>query len=57
MTTDAPGEKLMAENAALRKALLAFVKHFGPIEDNIMLDSGCRRCFKLARKALRRAGR
>ena len=55
--TDAPDEKLMAENAALREALLAFVKHFGPIEDNIMLDSGCRRCFRLARAALRRAGR
>ena len=45
-------EALRAENEKLRAALLAFAKHFGPLEDNIMLHEGVRECFRLARAAL-----
>lgn len=43
---------LETENKRLRAALLAFAKHFGPLEDNIMLHEGVRECFRLARAAL-----
>lgn len=36
----------------LRAALMAFADHFGPLENNIMLHEGARRCFALARAAL-----
>jgi hypothetical protein len=42
--------------ARLRAALIAFVDHFGPIEDNEMLNDGARRCFGLARAALEDRG-
>lgn len=45
-------QKAMAENARLKAALLKFVDHFGPLEDNHMLHEDARSCFKLARKAL-----
>lgn len=37
---------------ALRAALLKFVDHFGPLEDNHMLHEDARACFRLAREAL-----
>ncbi len=37
---------------SLRAALLKFVDHFGPLEDNHMLHEDARACFQLARKAL-----
>ena len=40
------------EIARLRAALLKFVDHFGPLEDNHMVHEDARACFKLARKAL-----
>ena len=40
------------EIARLRAALLKFVDHFGPLEDNHMLHEDARKCFRLARKAL-----
>lgn len=40
------------ENERLRTALLKFVDHFGPLEDNHMLHEDARKCFKLARAAL-----
>lgn len=43
---------LSADNERLRAALLAFAKHFGPLEDNEMLHEEARRCFALARAAL-----
>jgi hypothetical protein len=36
----------------LSAALLKFVEHFGPLEDNHMLHDDARSCFRLARKAL-----
>ncbi len=36
----------------LRAALVKFVEHFGPLEDNHMLHEDARKCFKLARAAL-----
>ena len=45
-------ERLAVENLRLRKALLKFVDHFGPLEDNHMLHKDARKCFKLARAAL-----
>lgn len=45
-------KRLETENQQLRAALLAFADHFGPLEDNHMLNDDCRRCFSLAREAL-----
>ena len=45
-------ERLLAAAAKLRAALLKFVDHFGPLEDNHMLHSEARACFNLAREAL-----
>lgn len=45
-------QKAADELMKLRKALFAFVEHFGPIEDNHMLNDGARNCFRLAREAL-----
>lgn len=45
---------LQRENERLRSALTAFADHFGPLEDNHMLNDGARNCFKLAREALNR---
>lgn len=42
----------VAERDRLKAALEAFVKHFGPLEDNAMLHEGARNCYRLARKAL-----
>lgn len=44
--------QLIGENARLKAAVIAFADHFGPIEDNIMLNDECRQCFRLARRAL-----
>jgi hypothetical protein len=41
-----------AEIKRLRAALLKFVDHFGPLENNIMVHEDARECFILARKAL-----
>jgi hypothetical protein len=40
---------------AMRKALEAWVTHFGPIEDNHMLNDDCRAVFAKTRAALRLA--
>tara|TARA_R110000868_G_scaffold92457_6_gene256633 strand:- start:3886 stop:4092 length:207 start_codon:yes stop_codon:yes gene_type:complete len=45
-------QRLMDENSRLRAALLKFVDHFGPLEDNYMVHEDARKCFKLARAAL-----
>jgi hypothetical protein len=37
------------------EALEAYHKHFGPLEDNHMLNEDCRRCAKLADAALKHA--
>ena len=44
--------RLDGEVDALRAALLKFVDHFGPLEDNSMVHEDARKCFKLARAAL-----
>ena len=46
-------DKLYAKNDQLRAALLAFANHFGPLEDSSFLNEGARRCFALARAALK----
>lgn len=45
-------EAAEAEIKRLREALLKFADHFGPLEDNIMLNEDARECFCLARDAL-----
>ena len=42
----------ISRDPVLRAALLKFVDHFGPLEDNHMLHSEARACFNLAREAL-----
>lgn len=37
---------------ALRAALVKFVDHFGPLENNFMVHEDARACFRLAREAL-----
>ena len=37
---------------AQEAALLKFINHFGPLEDNHMLHEEARKCFQLAREAL-----
>ena len=44
--------ELRAERDRLKAALEAFVKHFGPLQDNAMLHEDVRNCYRLARKAL-----
>ena len=44
--------KAEAQASRMRDALKAFIKHFGPLSDNPMLNDGARNCFNLARKAL-----
>lgn len=44
--------RLRAQNAKLKDALEAFADHFGPLEDNIMLNDEVRACFAKARSAL-----
>lgn len=44
--------ELRAERDRLKAALKAFVKHFGPLQDNAMLHEDVRNCYRLARKAL-----
>lgn len=51
-TLDMRTEELRAEAARLRAALKMFAEHFGPLEDNILLHDGARRCFAAARAAL-----
>lgn len=41
-----------AERDRVKAALEAFVKHFGPLQDNAMLHEDVRNCYRLARKAL-----
>lgn len=45
-------EKAIAERDGLKAALEAFVKHFGPLQDNAMLHENVRNCYRIARKAL-----
>ena len=45
-------EAAEARVAQLEAALMAFDKHFGPLEDNEMVHPDARRCFQLARAAL-----
>lgn len=46
-------DALYEERERLRAALQAFAKHFGPLEDNIMLNDDVRNCYALARAALK----
>lgn len=52
---DEANARLDAAAPELLEALIAYHKHFGPLEDNIMLHEDCRNCAKLARSALRKA--
>ena len=45
-------QKARDEIAKLRGALVRFVEHFGPLEDNHMLHPDARGCFQAARGAL-----
>jgi len=50
--TNTENVELRAERDRLKAALEAFVKHFGPLQDNAMLHENVRNCYRLARKAL-----
>lgn len=47
--------RLIAAAPDLLAALLAYHEHFGPLEDNIMLNEDCRNCAQLARAAIAKA--
>ena len=49
-------DALAARLAEAVAAVQAFADHFGPLEDNNMLNDECRRCFALARAVLGTTG-
>jgi len=57
MTTKVQANRLRAAAHDLYVALKAMEKHFGPLDDNILLNDECRAAFSLARAALAKADR